>query len=101
MNRRRRLITVLICAIILISMFASFSFIVRESAHRHVCIGDDCPICQFIAQIEQLRRGFRMIALMMMPFCFALAARREICALDLSGGPAFCTLVGRKIRLND
>ena len=102
MDKRRHVIAAIICAVMLLSVFVSSAYIVHETAHHHECAGENCPICQFIAQIEQLRRGFGMALLALLLICFALAVgrewRRQTIAADV---PALCTLVGRKIRLND
>ena len=57
MNRRRHMIAVIFCVVMLLSIFASSVYIVHELAHHHDCTGEDCPICQFIARIEQVRRA--------------------------------------------
>lgn len=102
MNKRRHVISAIICAVMLLSIFVSSAYIVYETAHHHECIGMDCPICQFIAQIEQLRRGFGMALLALLLICFALGVGHEWRRYAVTAGvPALCTLVGRKIRLND
>ena len=102
MNKRRHVIAAIICAVMLLSIFVSSAYIVHEAAHHHDCIGEDCPICRFIAQIEQLRRGFGMALLALLLLCFALAVGREWRTRAMAAHvPALCTLVGRKIRLND
>lgn len=102
MNHRRHVIAAIICVVVLLSIFVSSAYIVHVTAHRHVCTGEDCPICQFIAQIEQLRRGFGMALLALLLICFALAVghawRMRAMAANVT---ALCTLVGRKTRLND
>lgn len=102
MNKRRDVIAAIICVVMLLSIFVSSAYIVHETAHHHDCTGENCPICQFIAQIEQLRRGFGMALLAMLLICFALAVgherRRQAMTADV---PTLCTLVGRKIRLNN
>ena len=102
MDKRRHLIAAIICTVVLLSVFVSSAYIVHEAVHHHECVGEDCPICQFIAQIEQLRRGFGMALLALLLVCFALAVGREGRARAMAANaPALCTLVGRKIRLND
>ena len=102
MSRRRHVIAMALCIAMMLSIFVSSVYIVHEMAHHHDCSGEECPICQFIAQIEQLRRGFAMALLALLRICFALAVdhkwRTRALAEDV---PALCTLVGRKIRLNN
>ena len=102
MNKRRHVIAAIIFVVMLLSIFVSSAYIVHEMAHEHECTGEGCPICQFIAQIEQLRQGFGMALLTLLLICFALAVGREWRARAMADNvPVLCTLVGRKIRLND
>ncbi len=101
MNRRRQAFAALICIFMALSMFASSACIAREALHPHACTGEDCPVCQFIAHLEQVRRGFGMVLLTLLLFCFALAVRRDVGALPFANLPASGTLVSRKIRLNN
>ena len=101
MSKNRRLIAAVISVVVLLSMFVSSAYIVHEAAHHHECTGEDCPICQFIAQVEQVCRGFGMALLALLLIRFALALRREARTLATAGIPALCTLVGRKVRLNN
>ena len=101
MNKRRSVIAVALCAFMLLSMIASSAYIMHETLHHHDCTGKDCPVCQFIAQIEQLRRGFGTALPALLLVCLALAASRVWRAGAGENVPALCTLVGRKIRLND
>ncbi|MBQ3479662.1 MAG: hypothetical protein IJH25_16020 [Clostridia bacterium] len=102
MDRRRHVIAAIICAVLLMTIFVSSAYIVHEAAHHHDCTGENCPICQFIAQIEQTRRGFGMALLALLFLCFMLAVdhgwRTRAVAEQV---PALGTPVGRKIRLND
>ena len=101
MSKRRHMIAMALCVAMLLSLFVSSAYIVHETAHHHDCTGENCPICQFIAQVEQVRRGFGMILLALLLICFALAVRRDACAIASANWPASGTLVSRKIRLND
>ena len=102
MLKHRHTIAVIICAVMLLSIFVSSAYIVHEAVHHHDCAGEDCPICQFIAQIEQLRQGFGMALLALLLLCFALASGREWRMRAIAEAvPANRTLVGRKTRLND
>lgn len=101
MNTRRRVFAAVICAVMLLSVFVSSAYVVREAVQHHECTGEDCPICRFIAQVEQVRRGFGMALLALLLICLALGARRESHAPKPMELPAFCTLVGRKVRLNN
>ena len=101
MNNRRHVIAVAMCVVMLLSVIVSSAYIAHEAAHPHVCTGGDCPICQFIAQVEQVRRGFGMLLLALVLICLALALRREARVSATAAMPARCTPVDRKVRLND
>ena len=102
MNRRRTAIAAIICVVVMLSIFVSSAYIVHEAAHHHECTGEDCPICQFIAQVEQLRCGFGMALLALLLACLVLTPGRERrSGASAEAVPALCTLVGRKIRLNN
>ena len=101
MSRRRHVFAVAVCVVMLLSVVVSSAYIMHEAAHRHDCVGADCPICQFIAQVEQVRRGFGMALPALLSVCLAFALRREACKLAAADVPARCTPVGRKVRLND
>ncbi len=101
MSRRGSGIALALCVAVLLSVFVSSAFIAHEAAHPHDCCGEDCPICQFIAQVEQVLRGFGMILLAGLLMSFALAVDRNRPGLTGMDLPALGTLVSRKIRLND
>ena len=100
-SKRRHVIAMALCIAMMLSMFVSSAYIAHEAVHHHECSGENCPVCQFIAQVEQVRRGFGLILLALLLICFALGVRRDWCALPSANLPASFTLVGRKIRLND
>ena len=101
LKNRRREIAMALCIAMMLSMFVSSAYIAHEAAHHHVCSGDNCPVCQFIAQVEQVRRGFGMILLALLLICFALALRRDWRAFASANLTASVTPVSRKIRLNN
>lgn len=101
MLQRRRVIAGALFVLMLLSMFVSSAYIAHEAVRHHECCGENCPVCQFIAQVEQARRGFGMILLALLLICFALAVRRDWRAFTSENLPASGTLVSRKIRLNN
>ena len=102
MLKHRHTIAVIICAVMLLSIFVSSAYIVHEAACRHQCLGEHCPVCQFVAQVEQLCKGFGLVLLALLLACFAVLARPAACDRGtMANVTAFCTLVSRKIRLND
>ncbi|MBQ8973181.1 MAG: hypothetical protein IJ074_08905 [Clostridia bacterium] len=99
MSKQKRLIALLMCVGILLTLFVSCAYIVDDADHD--CTGEDCPICEFIAQIEHIQRGFTFVVLALLltflvsPALYALRARERVLL------PVDVTLVSWKIRLND
>ncbi len=100
-SKRKTVIAVAMCAVMLLVMLASSAYIARETAHRHDCAGEKCPICQFIAQVAQLRRSLAGALLALLALRLVTATGRARCPRLAVATPVTCTLVGRKIRLND
>ena len=101
MTHRRHAIVMMLCAVMLLFLFVSSAYIAHEAAHPHDCTGEHCPVCQFIAQLEQLRRSFGAALVALAALCLAPIARRSMRALTPADVPAFATPVGLKIRLNN
>lgn len=102
MSNRRHVTAAMLCVVVLLSLLLSSAFIARELSHHHACTGEDCPVCRFIAQIDQLRRGFCIALLALLLVRLARNAGRTWRAHTASMGiPALCTPVGQKTRLND
>jgi len=99
--KHRQWIAIAICVVMALSMFVSSAYIAHVVAHGHDCTGDNCPVCRFIAQVEQLRRGFGILLAALLLTCLAPASRREWYGAGTVALPTLVTLVGRKIRLND
>ena len=101
MSRRKRILAAAFCIVVALCMFASTACVALEAAHRHSCVGEDCPVCQLFARIGQLRRGFGLALLVLLLVRLALVPGRVRFGALSGNAPALCTLVGRKIRLND
>lgn len=101
MRKRNHVIAAVMCAVMLLSLFVSSAYILRETAHPHACEGEHCPTCQFIAQIEKLLGAFSAALLALSLVCLVLTARRERRVWTAACVPALCTPVGMKTRLND
>lgn len=101
MLKHRRAVAWVFALFLLFSAFVSSACIAHEAAHGHACTGDRCPICRFIAEIEQLNRGFGLLLLALLLTGFILAVQRQSRAGEDIAPTAVCTLVSRKIRLND
>lgn len=101
MRINRRGFAMLLCAAMLLTLIVSSAYIAHELAHPHDCVGEDCPICETIAQLEQVSKDFGLALLVLFllgllnavqPVLAHTAARRAIASLSL---------IGWKVRLND
>ncbi len=101
MTKRRRLIAMIICAIMALSMVVSSAYFAYEAARPHRCPGENCPVCRFIAQIGRLRRDLALILRTFSLICLALLMCHGQAARPAACLPALFTPVGRKIRLNN
>lgn len=99
---RKRVVVAVVCAVMVLSLLVSSAYIVHEAACHHRCLGENCPVCQFVAQVEQLCKGFGLVLLVLLLACFAMLARPAAYGRrTVANAAELCTLVGRKIRLND
>ncbi len=99
---RNHVFVAVVCAVLVLSLLVSSAYIVHEAACHHLCMGEQCPVCQFLAQVEQLCKGFGLVLLALLLAGFAMLARPSAFGREVTAnGSVLCTLVGRKIRLND
>ena len=99
---RRHIIVAVVCAALALSLLVSSAYLVHEAACHHQCVGENCPVCQFIARVEQLCKGLGLVLFAMLLACSGMVARPAAFGWrEVANGAALCTLVGRKIRLND
>ena len=101
MRKHLHVIAMAMCAAMLLSMFVSSAYLAHEAAHHHDCSGEGCPVCEFIAQIVELRRDLGMMLLSLLLVCLILAVRRAWREQFGTIAPILATLVSRKIRLNN
>ena len=86
-----------ITAVLLSFLMLASVFIAHEA--NHDCCGEDCPICEFIQQCENVVRGESLVSSglsVIIPFLFVIFS---VCLV----GDVFvkATPVSRKIRLNN
>ena len=79
MKIRRHGFAATICLVLVLFVLVSSAWIVHETTHHHDCTGTGCPICQFIAQLEQLRQGFGLVLMALLALFAAPAAGRSGC----------------------
>ena len=99
MTNRKRMGVLALCLGMVLVLFVSSAYIVHEAGH--ICFGEDCPVCQMIADSLCLFRAMGLAA-------FALLTTVALSSDEMAFGlrsvkrlPSFHTLVSWKIRLND
>ncbi len=91
-------VAAIVAAMLLFGVLFSSAFIAEE--FHHDCVGDECPICQTIAQCEAfLNRIATGTALFVVSVMAVIAA--VCCALLYTGPATSGTLVSCKVRLNN
>lgn len=99
MNKmRKKVLSVIVCILVLFVTFASLIYIVKEENHH--CTGEDCPICAGIHQAEQILKnlgnGIINIAhINPMLILFVLLIVSQFLFVFAT------SLVSQKVRLND
>lgn len=101
MSRRKHMVALALCAVVLLLVIVSTAYIAHEASHPHDCVGEDCPVCRFIAQIEQLRRGFYAALLALLLRTLAPAMSGSLPVRLAEAASARRTPVRMKTRLND
>ena len=99
MKKQKRIHALLLCAVFILMLFVSASYLVHEAEHD--CSDDDCPICRTIAMTAELLRAFGLLVT-----ALAVSASAAVCLYgwrQRAGTDVLTcsTLVSWKIRLND
>ncbi len=94
----RKSIAILVGAMLFLGVFFSDIFIAREYVHD--CTGEECPICQTIAECEAfISRVSSFLVMIAAAFMVALCLCKAVdifCEILL-----FETLISKKVRLNN
>ena len=96
--KAKRLIALSISLLLVFVMLASQFFVVFEAEHD--CSGEDCPVCRFLAIVENTLKKF---TLAIWPMVALLLARAPIVKLQSSLGEALCKKdpVSLKVKLSN
>lgn len=54
---RRRLLAGLACLLMVLCVVFSLGLLTHEAIHPHVCAGEDCQVCRFIANLGRSLRN--------------------------------------------
>lgn len=97
-HKHKKKIALLLCALFLASLFISVAYLAKESNHK--CIGDNCPIC---VQMQEVQKTISLIGTAIL-LAFLACAMAFIVSF---GGFHFfthiisTTLVSQNVRMNN
>ena len=98
MNRKKRLLSSLLCVIFVAALIVSGALIATRLQHE--CLGESCPVCAAISGWERLRRGMALAAALESALLLAQRALGVCLAARFNGTTAH-TLVTLKVKLSD
>ena len=98
MNRKKRLLSSLLCVIFVAALIVSGALIATHL--QHDCPGENCPVCAAISTLEQLLRGMALVAVLGGVLLLAQRALGVCLAARFNGTTAH-TLVTLKVKLSD
>lgn len=99
MTKQKRVFAWLLCIGLALTLFVSSAYIVLEV--HHDCTGEDCDICETIAQTEALLQSFALLGAVLLLVAAGLTILKAHRFSDGIRLPAQSTLVSWKVRLNN
>ena len=98
MNRKKRLLSSLLCVIFVAALIVSGALIATRLQHE--CLGESCPVCAAISGWERLLRGMALASALESALLLAQRALGVCLAARFNGTTAH-TLVTLKVKLSD
>ena len=98
MNRKKRLLSSLLCVIFVAALIVSGALIATRLQHE--CLGESCPVCAAISGWERLLRGMALAAGLESALLLVQRALGVCLAARFNGTTAH-TLVTLKVKLSD
>ena len=98
MNRKKRLLSSLLCVIFVAALIVSGALIATRLQHE--CLGESCTVCAAISGWERLLRGMALAAALGSVSPLIRCASGISASVRLHGAPAH-TLVTLKVKLSD
>ena len=98
MNRKKRLLSSLLCVIFVAALIVSGALIATRLQHE--CLGESCPVCAAISGWERLLRGMALAAALESALLLAQRALGVCLAARFNGTTAH-TLVTLQVKLSD
>ena len=99
MNKQKRALALILCVGIIFVLFASSACIAHEAEHD--CIGENCEICENIAQMKALVHFLTLLGAVLLLLFTLPSFLRAFRAEERLRAYAAPTLVGWKVRLNN
>ncbi len=99
MSNRKRILALVFCVCMLFVLFASSAYIAHEADHD--CRGEDCKICENIAQMKALLQSYALLGAVMLLLFALLSFLRAFRVEEALRACLPPTLVGWKVRLNN
>lgn len=99
MEKRKRLIARLLCAVMILTLSVSSAYIVLQAEHS--CCGEMCEICESIAKTEALLHSFALFVMVLFSAFAVRSVSRAAAAWGRMRLPALDTLVRWKVRLDN
>ena len=98
MNRKKKLLTSILCGIFVAVLVVSGVLIATHL--QHDCPGENCPVCAAISTWEQLLRGMALAAALGSVLLLAQRSSGISMAARFDGAATY-TLVTLKVKLSD
>ena len=98
MNRKKSLLTSILCGIFVAVLVVSGALIATRLQHE--CLGESCPVCAAISGWERLLRGMALAAALESALLLAQRAL-GVCLAARFNGTTARTLVTLKVKLSD
>ncbi len=95
----RRIWSLAVCIGMILALLTSSAYLIVEA--HHDCTGEDCDICEHIAEMEALLASMAYLGIVALMMLSVLAVVRTLLSDRTTANLRAATLVCLKVRLND
>ena len=95
----RRVLSLLVCAGLILALLASSLFIIVEADHD--CLGEGCGICEHMAEVQALLRGMAHLGIAVLTVHAFLRLARPLLHIGAAADHCPLSLVCLKVRLDN
>ena len=99
MKQQKRLIAWILCIGMILVLFVSSAYIAHAAAHD--CTGEECEICESVAQTEAILQSFMLLGAILLAFFALISLAQAKHRSQGTCGYAVSTLVSWKVRMNN